>query len=106
MMRLLASSPEIAVGPAYPYEEKYFTYLWFWSRVLNRRDFPPGAWHHGHLGSLSLEQGAPLIGPPTWRTLRLLDAEAEGKDFSRRAFDLVWEEFSRRAIHATHALHG
>ena len=44
MMRLLASSPQIAVERAYPYERKYFAYLWRWSRLLDREDWPEEQW--------------------------------------------------------------
>jgi len=54
MMRLLATSPEIAAPGPYPYEEKYFALLWRWSRLLERpdesdlwggRDLAPGLQH-------------------------------------------------------------
>jgi hypothetical protein len=106
MMRLLGSSPQIAVGPEYPYEEKYFTYLWFWSRLLEREDFPPERWHHGHTGSLALESSVPMLGPPPWRTLELFDPQSPDGPISRRAFDLVWSEFSKRASRVTQAQHG
>jgi Sulfotransferase family len=106
MMRLLASSSQIAVGPEYPYEEKYFTYLWFWSRLLEREDFPPERWHHGHTGSLALESSVPMVGPPPWRTLELFEPDSSEGPISRRAFDLVWTEFSKRATHVTRRLHG
>src|SRR5437016_4602890 len=38
MMRLLATSPEIAAPGPYPYEKKYFASLWRWSRLLERPD--------------------------------------------------------------------
>ena len=37
-MRLLATSPNVAIPGPYPYEKKYFAYLWRWSRLLERRD--------------------------------------------------------------------
>ena len=40
MMRLLATSPQIAVGGEYPYEHKYFAYLYRWARLLDRRQWP------------------------------------------------------------------
>jgi hypothetical protein len=106
MMRLLATSPQIAVGPEYPFEEKYFTYLWFWSHLLDRPDFPPEGWHHGHVGSLSLERWVPLIGPPPWRTLELFEPGPADSPISARAFELVWTEFSRRAARVTQRMRG
>ena len=40
MMRLLATSPQIAVGGEYPYEHKYFAYLYRWARLLDRQTWP------------------------------------------------------------------
>jgi hypothetical protein len=91
-MRLLGTSPQIAIGSEYPYEEKYFTFLWFWSRLLERDDFPPDVWNHENLGSLFLEPGARLMGPPPWRNLELFDMDESGS-VSSRVFELVWEEF-------------
>jgi hypothetical protein len=106
MMRLLSTSPEVAVGPEYPFEEKYFTYLWFWSRLLDRKDFPPERWHYGHTSSLSLENSVPLIGPPPWRSIELFEPGSPEGPISRRAFDLVWREFSSRASRVTRKMHG
>ena len=44
MMRLLGSSPQIAVEMSYPYERKYFAYLWRWSQLLDREDSPDQLW--------------------------------------------------------------
>jgi hypothetical protein len=106
MMRLLSTSPEVAIGPEYPFEEKYFTYLWFWSRLLDRKDFPPERWHYGHTSSLSLESSVPLIGPPPWRTIELFEPGSPAGPISRRAFELVWKEFSSRASRVTRRMHG
>ena len=35
-MRLLASSPQIAVGGGYPYEHKYFAYLYRWAHLIEK----------------------------------------------------------------------
>ena len=40
MMRLLSSSPQIAVEMSFPYERKYFAYLWRWAQLLDREDWP------------------------------------------------------------------
>ena len=96
MMRLLATSPGIAVPGPYPYEKKYFAYLWRWARMLERTD-RSDFWTGGDLGSLRWDAGKPLIGPPPWSS-PLLRGEADGETpMSRYAFDEVWREFSRRA---------
>lgn len=96
MMRLLASSAGIAVPGPYPYERKYFAYLWRWARILERSD-RSDFWTGGDLGSLRWDAGKPLIGPPPWSS-ELLRGEGDAvPPMSRFAFDLIWREFSRRA---------
>jgi hypothetical protein len=97
MMHLLASSPEIAVGDRYPYEDRYFTYLWRWSRLLDRTDWPRDLWGSNEVCSVSQEGSLPLIGPPPWLPRDLMDEGANGQAMSSRCFELVWQEFSRRA---------
>lgn len=97
MMRLLASSPGIAVPGPYPYERKYFAYLWRWARMLERTD-RSDLWTGGDLGSLRWDAGKPLIGPPPWPSPILRGAGDSEQPMSRYAFDLTWREFSRRAI--------
>jgi Sulfotransferase domain len=96
MMRLLATSGGIAVPGRYPYERRYFAYLWRWARMLERTD-RSDFWTGADLSSLRWDAGKPLIGPPPWSSALLRgegDAEAP---MSRYAFDLIWREFSRRA---------
>jgi hypothetical protein len=95
MMRLLASSPGIAVPGPYPYERRYFAYLWRWARMLERTD-RSDLWTPGDLGSMKWDAGKPLIGPPPWES-PLLRGEGAAAPMSRYAFDVTWREFSRRA---------
>jgi hypothetical protein len=102
MMRLLASSPGIAVPGPYPYERRYFAYLWRWARMLERTD-RSDFWTAGDLGSMKWDAGKPLIGPPPWAS-ELLPGEGDAEPpMSRYAFDLTWREFSRRAARRVRA---
>jgi hypothetical protein len=105
MMRLLATSPQIAVPGPYPYEKKYFAYLWRWSRLLERRD-KSDLWTEGDLASLAQEAESPLMGPPRWSSSLLHLAGAAEPSMSRRMFDLAWGEFSRRATRQVREEHG
>jgi glycosyltransferase involved in cell wall biosynthesis len=101
MMRLLASSPEVAVEDVYPYERKYFAYLLQWSQLLDRPDWPEDEWGAASLGSLSQLQTRALVGPPPWRPRELIDSDPAEESMSRRCFELAWAEFSRRAARAS-----
>jgi hypothetical protein len=105
MMRLLATSPEIAVPGPYPFEKKYFAYLWRWSRLLERRD-QSELWTQGDMASLAQEAGKPLIGPPQWSPNLLRAAGKTQPPMSRQMFNLAWGEFSRRAASQVSEEHG
>jgi Sulfotransferase family len=105
MMRLLATSPEIAAPGGYPYERKYFAYLWRWSRLLERRD-KSDSWTDGDLASLAQEAGKPLIGPPLWSLDLPPGAAKTEPSISRQMFERAWSEFSRRAAVQVRAEHG
>src|SRR5215204_4645329 len=62
MMRLLNTSPHIVVGEPYPFERKYFVYLFRWARLLDRREWPK-RWVGRSFGSLTQEERTPLMGP-------------------------------------------
>lgn len=102
MMRLLANSPQIAVGTRYPYEHRYFTYLWRWSRLLDRSDWPGDLWGANEVCSVSQEGSLPLLGPPPWTPRDLME---NGEPMSARCFELAWREFSRRASEQTRVYH-
>jgi hypothetical protein len=97
-MRLLATSPQIAVGGQYPYEHKYFAYLYRWARLLERREWPRDFWSGAHLASLVQEDYLPFLGPPPWIPRDLLEPNEGGEGISDYSFRAVWAEFSRRAV--------
>jgi hypothetical protein len=105
MMRLLATSPEIALGNRYPHEHHYFTYLWRWSRLLDRTDWPRDVWGPNEVCSVTQEEKLPLLGPPPWTPRDLMDESVDGRAMSSRCFELAWQEFSRRARERTRANH-
>ena len=102
MMRLLRTSPAVAVPGPYPYEKKYFAYLWRWSRLLERRDKSEW-WTYIDLTSLTFENMKSLMGPPPWSSDLIHDAD---RSMSRHMFDEAWSEFSRRATEQARAEHG
>ena len=105
MMRLLVSSPQIAVGGGYPYEHKYFAYLLRWSHLIEKQDWPRRLWNAGGLATLSQEKQMPLMGAPPWKERELLDPAEGDERFSEYAFRMMWEEFSRRATAQTRRRH-
>jgi hypothetical protein len=105
-MRLLASSPQIAVGGGYPYEQKYFAYLYRWSHLIEKTEWPRKVWNPGGLATLSQEKQMPLMGAPPWNERELLDPAVGEERFSEYTFRVLWEEFSRRAAAQTRARHG
>jgi sulfotransferase family protein len=104
-MRLLASSPQIAVGGGYPYETKYFAYLYRWSHLIEKTEWPRQVWNPGGLATLSQEKQMPLMGAPPWKERELFDPAEGDERFSEYAFRTLWEEFSRRATGQTRARH-
>jgi Sulfotransferase family len=105
MMRLLATSPEIAVGSQYRHEQKYFAYLYRWAQLLDRREWPKDLWTGDHLASLAQDDTMPLIGPPPWLRRELLEPVPGGERISDYSFRVVWAEFSRRAVAHTREQH-
>src|SRR5215208_3661513 len=101
-MRLLATSPSFAIPGPYPYEKKYFAYLWRWSRLLERRDKSEW-WTYIDLTSLTFESMKSLMGPPPWSSDLIHDQE---QSMSQHMFDAAWSEFSRRATERVRAEHG
>jgi hypothetical protein len=102
LMRLLATSPNVAIPGPYPYEKKYFAYLWRWSRLLERRDKSEW-WTHIDLSSLTFESMKPLMGPPPWSSDLIHDRE---HSMSAQMFQAAWSEFSRRATEQVRAERG
>ena len=98
MMALLATSPRIVIDQRYPYERRYFTYLWRWSRLLSRTDWPGALWDKDDVVSISQERGSALLGPPPWLPRGLLEPGRDSTPISRRCFELAWRELSLRAV--------
>ena len=97
MMRLLGSSPQIAVEMSFPYERKYFAYLWRWSQLLDREDWPDQQWGPQGLGSLTQLRTSGMLGPPPWHPRPLIRSTPDEQTMGHRCFELAWREFSRRA---------
>ena len=97
MMRLLATSPQIVVGKPYPFERKYFAYIFRWARLLDGREWPKRSWSGRSLGSLTQEERSPLMGPPPWLPRTLMDPPEGERPMWKYCFDMAWGEFSRRA---------
>jgi hypothetical protein len=105
-MRLLASSPQVAVGGSYPFEQKLFAYLWRWSRLVTRTEWDADEWAPHELGSILQERDTSVLGPPPWRRRELIEGtDPDAPSFSERCFDFAWREFSRRATSATRVAH-
>jgi hypothetical protein len=98
MMALLATSPWIVTDDQYPYERNYFTYLWRWSRLPSRTDWPGALWGKEDVVSIAQEQASVLLGPPPWLPRTLLEPGRDGTPISRRWFELAWRELSFRAV--------
>jgi len=103
LMRLLQTSPQVALEDQYPFERKYFNYLWRWSRMLDRGQWPSESWSPSALASITQERHLPLLGPPPWHPRSLIASAPGEASMSRRCFDLAWEEFSARAAWASTA---
>ena len=97
MMRLLHSSPQVAVEGPYPYERKYFAYLVRWARLLDRDEWSEDEWSSADLGSLAQESSQTLIGPPPWTPRRAFDPGPRGQPLSTVCLRFAWRQFSRRA---------
>ena len=85
MMARLAASPEIVADGKYPFERRYFTYLWRWSRLLERTDWPGALWGKEDVVSLSQDPSVPLLGPPPWFPRTLLEEADGGRPLRRSA---------------------
>jgi hypothetical protein len=96
----------VAVGGTYPYEHKFFAYLWRWSRLLTRPDWDEGEWGVHDLGSILQERDRSVLGPPPWRRRDLMEGTEPGApSMSQQAFDFAWREFSQRATAVTRVAH-
>src|SRR4051794_28724517 len=100
MMRLLSTSPQIAVGGGYPYENKYFAYLFRWAHLIDKTKWPRRLWHPGSMASLYQEKMM-MMGPPPWKERELLEPVESDEEISEFAFRVLWQEFSQRAAAQT-----
>ena len=97
-MRLLDSSPQVAVGGTYPFEHKFFAYLWRWSRLLTRPDWDDEEWDTNDLGSILQERDRSVLGPPPWRRRDLMEGTEPGaSSMSEQAFEASRGASSRGA---------
>jgi hypothetical protein len=110
LMRLVATSPEIAVEPRdthelRSYELRYFAYLWGWAQLLDAEHWPKRRWNDHALDAMLRREAPALIGPPPWLPRALLEAAPGEQSMSRSCFELAWREFSRRAARLTRIEH-
>ena len=96
MMRLLATSPQIAIEDVYPFERRYFAYFWCWAHVLTREEWNDRSWDPTALASLEDVQEQSVVGPPPWLPRPLLGLVQGETELARRCFDFAWEQFSER----------
>jgi Sulfotransferase family len=96
-MAWLAASPRIVVDSKYPFERRYFTYLWRWSQLLERTDWPGALWGKEDVVSLAQDPSVPLLGPPPWFPRPFLEGSADG-EVAAAAFEFAWRELSARAV--------
>lgn len=96
-MALLGTSPEIVIDDKYPYERRYFTYLWRWARLPSRTDWPAALWGKDDVVSIAQDSAQQMLGPPPWLPRPLLDPRGAGEPISNRLFELAWGELSARS---------
>jgi SAM-dependent methyltransferase len=91
LMQLLRSSPQVRVEGPFPYERRYFTYLHWWARLLERDDWPKELWRNPELAR-GERFGNALIGPPPWGPDPVLGA------MSAAMMRTAWRQYCRRAL--------
>jgi len=96
LMRLLSSSPQIAIEDVYPFERRYLAYFWSWAHVLTREDWDERIWDQRDLASLEDLEEQGVVGPPPWLPRPLLGLVQGETELARRCFDFAWEQFSDR----------
>lgn len=100
VMQLLGTAAEVAFDRTYPYEQRYFSYLLYWSRLPLREEWDRAKWSLDSLAHAAILQEAPVVGPLPWRERSLITGNGGGKEFWQEAFDGAWEAFSNRARNA------
>jgi hypothetical protein len=98
MMQLLGTAPEIAFDRIYPFERRYFSYFLALARIPDVREWDEDSWDIDHLANPATLLGERnLVGPIPWVGRKLIDGGEDARaSFSRRAFELLWGEFSER----------
>jgi hypothetical protein len=96
MMRLLSTSPQIAIEDVYPFEHRYFAYFWSWAHLLTREEWDERTWDQTALASLEDLEEQSVVGPPPWLPRPLLGLVQGETELARRCFDFAWEQFSDR----------
>lgn len=98
MMQLLGTSAEVVFDRVYPFEQRYFTYLFHWSRLPLREDWDEERWNLDSLAHVETLAEVGFAGPLPWPE-RSLAGGSDGT-FWREVFDAAWLAFSRRARQA------
>jgi hypothetical protein len=99
LMQLLSTSAEIAFDRTYPYEQRYFSYLLYWSRLPTGEGWDEATWNLDSLAHAELLREAPVVGPLPWMERSLISGNG-GKEFWEEAFESTWAAFSARAREA------
>ena len=102
VMQLLGTAAEVAFDRAYPYEQRYFSYLLYWSRLPLREEWDETVWNLDSLAHNEELGERPVVGPVPWLERSLINGNG-GKPFWRETFDGVWAAFSQRAREAVRA---
>ena len=88
LMQLLASSPAVVTEREHPYESRYLTYLYSWSRLLDGCPDAAAKWQRGKM----LPGPANEIGGLPWR-----DLLPDPSGFASKCFLAAWQQFSEGA---------
>ncbi|HET9198530.1 MAG TPA: hypothetical protein VFN92_09800, partial [Solirubrobacterales bacterium] len=66
VMQLFGTAAEIAFDRTYPYEQRYFSYLLYWSRLPTLEGWDESRWNLDHLAHAEVLQETPVVGPLPW----------------------------------------
>ena len=102
VMQLLGTATEVAFDRTYPYEQRYFSYLLYWSRLPLREEWDESLWSLDSLAHAEELQERPLVGPIPWPERSLISTDG-GKEFWQETFEASWAGFSRRACEGVKA---
>ena len=99
LMQLLSTAAEVVFDRTYPYEQRYFSYLLYWSRLPTADEWDQASWNLDHLAHVDLLREAPVVGPLPWMDRSLISGNG-GKEFWQEAFEGAWGAFSKKAREA------